>query len=184
MPRFARTSRSSGRCRSTKTPEDRLASRRELLRHRRRVPLPAAHPRRSGRRAPGDRLGGRPPDGLRRLTLRWLCPCAFCRGEAGLPGWLDSAPTLTRGPDPARRHPAGRPVRGLPDLGRRPSHRLLHVRAPAGRLPVRGGHGAAGGRRRTPTIAESCSRARPQPVPRRRLTDGSWTTPDASAVRW
>ena len=29
------------------------------------------------------------------VTLRWLCPCAFCRGEAGLPGWLDSAPTLT-----------------------------------------------------------------------------------------
>ena len=28
-------------------------------------------------------------------TLRWLCPCAFCRGEAGMPGWLDSAPTLT-----------------------------------------------------------------------------------------
>ena len=28
-------------------------------------------------------------------TLRWLCPCAFCRGEAGLPGWLDSGPTLT-----------------------------------------------------------------------------------------
>ncbi len=29
-------------------------------------------------------------------ALRWLCPCAFCRGEAGLPGWLDSRPTLTR----------------------------------------------------------------------------------------
>ena len=29
------------------------------------------------------------------VTLRWLCPCAFCRGEAGQPGWLDSAPTLT-----------------------------------------------------------------------------------------
>jgi len=29
------------------------------------------------------------------VTLRWLCPCAFCRGEAGLPGWLDSAPKLT-----------------------------------------------------------------------------------------
>ena len=29
------------------------------------------------------------------ITLRWLCPCAFCRGEAGLPGWLDSGPTLT-----------------------------------------------------------------------------------------
>ncbi len=29
------------------------------------------------------------------VTLRWMCPCAFCRGEAGLPGWLDSAPQLT-----------------------------------------------------------------------------------------
>src|SRR4026207_1983865 len=28
-------------------------------------------------------------------ALRWLCPCAFCRGEAGLPGWLDTSPTLT-----------------------------------------------------------------------------------------
>jgi len=28
-------------------------------------------------------------------ALRWLCPCAYCRGEAGLPGWLDSAPKLT-----------------------------------------------------------------------------------------
>ena len=28
-------------------------------------------------------------------TLRWLCPCAFCRGEAGIPGWLDSNPQLT-----------------------------------------------------------------------------------------
>jgi DUF971 family protein len=28
------------------------------------------------------------------VSLRWLCPCAFCRGEAGLPGWLDSNPTL------------------------------------------------------------------------------------------
>lgn len=31
----------------------------------------------------------------RAFDLRWLCPCAFCRGEAGIPGWLDSAPTLT-----------------------------------------------------------------------------------------
>jgi DUF971 family protein len=29
------------------------------------------------------------------IALRWLCPCAFCRGEAGAPGWLDSKPTLT-----------------------------------------------------------------------------------------
>jgi DUF971 family protein len=28
-------------------------------------------------------------------ALRWLCPCAYCRGEAGMPGWLDSKPTLT-----------------------------------------------------------------------------------------
>jgi DUF971 family protein len=29
------------------------------------------------------------------VTLRWLCPCAYCRGEAGMPGWLDSNPVLT-----------------------------------------------------------------------------------------
>jgi DUF971 family protein len=29
------------------------------------------------------------------IPLRWLCPCAFCRGEAGQPGWLDSRPELT-----------------------------------------------------------------------------------------
>jgi prepilin-type processing-associated H-X9-DG protein len=29
------------------------------------------------------------------VALRWLCPCAYCRGEAGQPGWLDSSPTLT-----------------------------------------------------------------------------------------
>jgi len=28
-------------------------------------------------------------------ALRLLCPCAYCRGEACMPGWLDSAPTLT-----------------------------------------------------------------------------------------
>jgi DUF971 family protein len=28
-------------------------------------------------------------------ALRWLCPCATCRGEGGMPGWLDSNPTLT-----------------------------------------------------------------------------------------
>lgn len=29
------------------------------------------------------------------VTLRWLCPCAYCRGEAGQAGWLDSKPELT-----------------------------------------------------------------------------------------
>jgi prepilin-type processing-associated H-X9-DG protein len=28
-------------------------------------------------------------------ALRWLCPCAYCRGEAGQPGWLDTSPSLT-----------------------------------------------------------------------------------------
>src|SRR3954453_18895763 len=28
-------------------------------------------------------------------TLRWLCPCAFCRGGAGLAGGPDPSPTLT-----------------------------------------------------------------------------------------
>lgn len=28
-------------------------------------------------------------------ALRWLCPCAYCRGEAGEPGWLDTNPALT-----------------------------------------------------------------------------------------
>ena len=28
-------------------------------------------------------------------ALRWLCPCAPCRGEGGMPGWLDSSPVLT-----------------------------------------------------------------------------------------
>ena len=29
------------------------------------------------------------------VELRWLCPCAYCRGEAGMPGWLDTSPTLS-----------------------------------------------------------------------------------------
>ncbi len=28
-------------------------------------------------------------------ALRWLCPCAYCRGEAGMPGWLDMKPNLS-----------------------------------------------------------------------------------------
>ena len=29
------------------------------------------------------------------VALRWLCPCAYCRGEAGMPGYLDSRPQLS-----------------------------------------------------------------------------------------
>ena len=29
------------------------------------------------------------------VRLRWLCPCAYCRGEMGQPGWLDTNPVLT-----------------------------------------------------------------------------------------
>ena len=54
-------------------------------------------------RIDADRAGGtvtlRWPDGhvstYDTVTLRWLCPCAHCRGEAGVPGWLDSNPELT-----------------------------------------------------------------------------------------
>lgn len=28
-------------------------------------------------------------------TLRRLCPCAYCRGEGNLPGWLDSNPVFS-----------------------------------------------------------------------------------------
>jgi DUF971 family protein len=28
-------------------------------------------------------------------AVRLRCPCAFCQGEAGRPGWLDTNPTLT-----------------------------------------------------------------------------------------
>src|SRR3972149_1546612 len=48
---------------------------------------------------PGGRLEIEWADGHRTefdtVPLRWLCPCAYCRGEAGMPGWLDSAPVLT-----------------------------------------------------------------------------------------
>ena len=29
------------------------------------------------------------------VNLRLNCPCAFCQGEAGQPGWLNTNPTLT-----------------------------------------------------------------------------------------
>ena len=48
---------------------------------------------------PGGELHIEWADGHRTVydfsALRWLCPCAFCRGEAGQPGWLDSDPTLS-----------------------------------------------------------------------------------------
>jgi DUF971 family protein len=48
---------------------------------------------------PGGRLEIEWRDGHRTAygfhDLRWLCPCAICRGEGGMPGWLDSGPTLT-----------------------------------------------------------------------------------------
>ena len=71
-------------------------------------------------------------------ALRWLCPCAYCRGEAGMPGWLDSAPTLTAEQTRLDGPPPRRQLRGLAALGRRPQHRLLHLRPAPPPLPVRG----------------------------------------------
>ncbi len=51
------------------------------------------HADRPGRRLTIEWADGH--DSIYGLTaLRWLCPCAFCRGEAGQPGWLDSNPEL------------------------------------------------------------------------------------------
>ena len=57
------------------------------------APLTIHADRTAGARAIGWADGHAPLDDV--TALRWLCPCAYCRGEAGMPGWLDSAPTLT-----------------------------------------------------------------------------------------
>ena len=70
------------------------------------------------------------------MTLRWLCPCAFCRGEAGMPGWLDSRADADGGADTlVDTHAVGQ-YAVAPDLGGWPPHRLLHVRAAARGLPL------------------------------------------------
>ena len=60
-----------------------------------------------------------------------------------MPGWLDSNPTLTPAQTQLTDLAAGRQLRARADLGRRPPHRLLHVRAAARGVPLPGGHGAA-----------------------------------------
>ena len=74
-------------------------------------------------------------------TLRWLCPCAFCRGEAGLPGLARLGPHADGRAGHADRRVDGGPVRHPAHLGGRTWHRLLHVRAPARVLPLPGGCG-------------------------------------------
>ncbi len=67
------------------------------------VPPPSTAPATTPTGIHADRAAGRLTiewaDGHRTTydttALRWLCPCAYCRGEAGMPGWLDSHPTLT-----------------------------------------------------------------------------------------
>jgi len=60
---------------------------------------PAATPARIHADRPNRRLEIEWRDGHRTsfdfTALRWLCPCATCRGEGGMPGWLDSNPNLT-----------------------------------------------------------------------------------------
>src|ERR1035437_5985777 len=65
------------------------------------------------------------------VALRWLCPCAFCRGEAGARGGdagvaglnakLDARTDTTRGNAPRR------PVCPGAHVGRRARHGLLHL---------------------------------------------------------
>ena len=80
-------------------------------------------------------------------TLRWLCPCAYCRGEAGPAGLARLGATPDLRPGSARRHRPGRPVRRGPDLGRRAPYRLLHVHDPARDVPLRRMHRGPGRRR-------------------------------------
>lgn len=80
---------------------------RGTMTHEHRTGTPAARPMPGEGSIPTNIHADRPArrleidwaDGHRTVydftALRWLCPCAFCRGEAGMPGWLDSAPTLT-----------------------------------------------------------------------------------------
>ena len=39
-------------------------------------------------------MGGRPPSSYAGERLRWACPCAECRGEAGAPGRLSRVKNL------------------------------------------------------------------------------------------
>ncbi len=76
-------------------------------------------------------------------ALRWLCPCAFCRGEAGQPGWLDSNPTLTDEQVTLSDVSLVGHYALQPMVGRRAQHRLLHLRAPPRAVPLCGGQGPA-----------------------------------------
>ena len=64
-----------------------------------------------------------------------------------MPGWLDSGPTLTEAQTTLTDIAMVGQYAVAPDLGGRPPHRLLHVRAPARGLPLRRGRRAARGSR-------------------------------------
>ena len=102
----------------------------------------ADHPapdRREARRGHRQHRMGRRP--RRRATtrprLRWLCPCAYCRGEAGMPGWLDTNPTLTADQTRLVDVALVGDVRDPADLGRRPPHGLPHLPSAARLVPLR-----------------------------------------------
>ena len=50
-----------------------------------------------------DRVGRRPPTAYDAHRLRWLCPCAYCRGEAGHARLARHQPHADGGADAARR---------------------------------------------------------------------------------
>src|SRR4029079_14823534 len=101
------------------------------------------HPRRPDRQDPRHHLAGRPHDPLRLhaapLALS-VCPLPRRGRDARL---ARHQPHADRRADADGRHPPRRQLRGRAGWGRRPPHRVLHVRAPARPLPVRDLRGGA-----------------------------------------
>ncbi len=133
----ARATDGSG-CGRPSTPAKRVRSR---LMHSPSTPpelvTPVSHPCRPRRRAPRDRLGRRPRDGLRHPHPPLALPVRLLP-RRGRPARLArQRPDADRRADPARRRRDGRRLRHRADLGRRPPHRLLHVHDAARPLPVR-----------------------------------------------
>src|SRR5262245_31210073 len=104
------------------------------------------HPRRPGRRHARDRLGGRPPDDVRRRDPPLAVSVRVLPRRGGHAGLARQRTDAHARPDTPRRPPPRRQLRGVAALGGRPQDGLLPVPAPARPLSVPRGHGAAGRR--------------------------------------
>ena len=108
---------------------------------------PRLHPCGPWRRPPRDRLGRRPRDRLRHDDAALALPVRVLSRRGRDARLARQRPDADRRADPAGRRRDGRRLRHRTDLGRRPSHRLLHVHPAARPLPVPDLHGPARVRR-------------------------------------